>query len=157
VDSKNGTQSSQKQTHIAMRTVSTTLFLTLCVLLLAGSAFGQGNLQFNQVRLISTSQTVPAGKVWKVESALISNILTPAATQSHMNTNGAYMLVNGNSIAVSGTYASWGTPAVTWNASGTMTTSGGLTTFPLWLPAGTTLAASTNVTYLSVMEFNITP
>lgn len=140
-----------------MRTVSTSLLISLFVLINAASTFGQGNLQFNQVLLVSGSQAVPAGKVWKVESALISNILTPSATQSHMNTNGAYILVNGNSIAVSGTYASWGTPSVTWNASGTMTTSGNLTTFPLWLPAGTSLAASSNVTYVSVMEFNITP
>jgi hypothetical protein len=30
-----------------------------------------------------------------------------------------------------------------------------LVDFPFWLPAGATLAASSNVTYLSVIEFNI--
>ena len=30
----------------------------------------QNNLQFNQVKLVgSTAETVPAGKVWKIESA----------------------------------------------------------------------------------------
>ena len=30
----------------------------------------QGNLQFNQVKLVTALETVPVGKVWKVESAL---------------------------------------------------------------------------------------
>jgi hypothetical protein len=38
--------------------------------LFVGVSFGQGNLQFNQVKLVgTTSETVPAGKVWKIESA----------------------------------------------------------------------------------------
>jgi hypothetical protein len=28
---------------------------------------------------------------------------------------------------------------------------------PIWFPAGTTLAASTNVGFISVMEFNVVP
>jgi hypothetical protein len=29
--------------------------------------------------------------------------------------------------------------------------------FPFWIPSGSSLAASTNVSYLSVIEFNIVP
>lgn len=34
-------------------------------------AMAQGTLQFNQVKLVTAQETVPAGKVWKVESALL--------------------------------------------------------------------------------------
>lgn len=44
------------------------LFLSLGVTL---GAFAQGTLQFNQVKLVTAQETVPAGKVWKVESALL--------------------------------------------------------------------------------------
>ena len=40
-------------------------------ILWCGAFYSQGNLQFNQVKIISNtdpSQTVPAGKVWKIES-----------------------------------------------------------------------------------------
>ena len=44
-------------------------FLFLGVIFLLGSFYAQGNLQFNQVVTVSTTtMTVPAGKVWKVES-----------------------------------------------------------------------------------------
>jgi len=39
----------------------------------------QGNLQFNQVKLVTTLETVPAGKVWKVESALTGEERYPTA------------------------------------------------------------------------------
>jgi len=35
-------------------------------------SFAQGSLQFNQVKLVSSEETVPAGKVWKVESVMSS-------------------------------------------------------------------------------------
>jgi hypothetical protein len=42
-------------------------FVLLCLPLITK---GQGNLQFNQVKMVgSTAETVPAGKVWKIESA----------------------------------------------------------------------------------------
>ena len=47
--------------------------LCLCSLLLAPCSNAQGNLQFNQVKLIgSTPETVPENKVWKIESAVLS-------------------------------------------------------------------------------------
>ncbi len=32
----------------------------------------QGNLQFNQVKMVFAQETVPAGKVWKIESVIYS-------------------------------------------------------------------------------------
>ena len=45
--------------------------VTFISLFLCGLSYSQGNLQFNQVKIVSNtdpSQTVPAGKVWKIES-----------------------------------------------------------------------------------------
>ena len=47
----------------------------LFALFLSKFGFSQGNLQFNQVKLVSTIETVPAGKVWKVENYLPSSQL----------------------------------------------------------------------------------
>jgi len=47
----------------------------LILALLSFVGFGQYNLQLNQVVLVSnTLQTVPAGKVWKVESYMQAGI-----------------------------------------------------------------------------------
>lgn len=116
----------------------------------------QGNLQFNRVLLVSSQQTVPSGKVWKVESAMLNgNCTAQAASGAHMQTNTAYISVNGNAIAVKSAYVAYGTPAQTW--SGVSASEMDPTNFPFWLPAGSTLASSTHVTYLSVVEFNVLP
>jgi hypothetical protein len=47
--------------------------LSLNYIHLSKYSYAQGNLQFNQVKLIgSTPETVPTGKVWKIESAVLS-------------------------------------------------------------------------------------
>jgi hypothetical protein len=43
------------------------LFLLIAFFYVTSFAKSQGNLQFNKVKLVSTVETVPAGKVWKVE------------------------------------------------------------------------------------------
>jgi hypothetical protein len=101
------------------------------------------------------------GKVWKVESATYaggsvfcvggqyyqtscsngSSQITPsiyALMQFNINSNANYIVATASNAGYNATTTSW-------------------SVFPLWLPAGTTLAASTNMRYLSVIEFNITP
>ena len=40
---------------------------------ISANSFGQGNLQFNQVKLVGDAPlTVPTEKVWKIESATLS-------------------------------------------------------------------------------------
>ncbi len=46
------------------------IFILLSFLGIGLSAMAQGNLQFNQVKLVTSQQTVPANKVWKVESVI---------------------------------------------------------------------------------------
>ncbi len=114
---------------------------------IALSSFSQGNLQFNQVKLISAQETVPSGKVWKVESALFAGgapFQVTTYTQGSMSylTNGTTCII-ANSI--NGASSTNNNSPVSENA------------FPFWLPAGSTLASGTNMRYLSVIEFNIVP
>lgn len=140
--------------------------LSICLLaglFLTGSGvLAQGTLQFNQVKLVSaTSETVPTGKVWKVENVAGSRVLQyqiSSTSTSDFNPADQAILINGNAVTVTqavATGAGSGTGNTSWRASYTYAASP--TDFPLWLPAGTTLAASTNVTYISVIEFNIVP
>jgi hypothetical protein len=122
------------------------------------SVFAQGSLQFNQVLLVSTASTVPANKVWKIE-ALAYNGGAPFASQSasysfiFSGTRGfdciARFLINGNPVVIPTTYLQ----------NNFNSTSGANFPFslPMWLPAGTTLNPQTNISYLSVIEFNVIP
>jgi hypothetical protein len=96
----------------------------------------QSSLQFNQAILVSTSQTVPVGMVWKVESVIASNQLAPglAYNVNAGATKSIVILINGSNAYVK-----------TWDEKN------------YWLPAGTTLEASTNTLYISVLEFKISP
>lgn len=126
---------------------------TFFLAILAISVFAaqaQGNLQFNQVKLVSTIETVPAGKIWKVESVLYNTPIVGNgnATIAFSIGTDASILINGTSI-------------VTRSSRGVNTSQGGAyysvwdITLPLWLPSGTTLSSSTGVGNVSVIEFNV--
>lgn len=105
--------------------------------------FSQGNLQFNQVKLVSTIETVPNGKVWKVES-ITYNAPLPYIGSSSAGADVCKISINSiDQIVRSFTYQYNGGAAV-WEQS-----------FPIWLPAGSTLAGSNGVNQISVIEFNI--
>ena len=140
------------------------LYIIIITILLYTGAFSQGNLQFNQVKLVSTIETVPAGKVWKVENYLPSSQLAidlnrPSNQATAGGTKNFIMLVNSNQVFLQTTITrEVGRDDAYWNQSG-YTTASDYKIFdaPIWLPASTTLAASTNVLSLSVIEFNILP
>lgn len=160
------------------------ILLLFLVLLSFGIAKAQGTLQFNQVKLVSSVQTVPAGKVWKVV-----NIYAPQVIrfQASSGSGGCSGTCNGSST----TWNSFTTPLcpdqTTFNSSAQIKINGSSAFYnsnsPLWLPAGTTLEGnafacnnstgwfngngyscfcppSTTqnvVTNISVIEFNIIP
>jgi hypothetical protein len=140
------------------------LYIFVITTFLYTGAFTQGNLQFNQVKLVSTIETVPAGKVWKVENYLPSSQLAidlnrPSNQATAGGTKNFIMLVNSNQVFLQTTITrEVGRDDGYWNHSG-YTTASDYKIFdaPIWLPASTTLAASTNVLSLSVIEFNIVP
>ena len=118
--------------------------------------FAQGNLQFNQVKLVTAQETVPAGKVWKIES-VIYNI--PEGSTTYQTGNlGSCSANDYNSAAI----VVAGTPTKVGQGTSPLGYSSGsyvhsYTILPIWLPAGTTLSGGICLNKISVIEFNITP
>jgi len=118
----------------------------LIFILLSNFVFAQ-NLQFNQVKLVTNLETVPTGKVWKIESVL-GDVLSSSCSTQPMHR----ISINGNPITVSvNSDIGFNTYCNGW--SGIVS----VTTLPIWLPAGSTLAINSNVFSISVIEFNIVP
>ena len=138
---------------IQHRTMRTVAFVCLCMMCMLVKA--QGNLQFNQVvtytgtgsgsfSYTSPTWTVPAGKVWKIESA--SPSLANSAVTRKINVEAG---------------GGWGTFALT-----TASTETTINPFPIWLKAGDQVqlqaagnCCSTTTFYyaISILEFNIVP
>lgn len=94
-------------------------------------------LQFSQVLLVTATQTVPANKVWKVESFF------PSQNFNGGNNHTTAFLTINNIICYVGQTRS----------------DAGMSFMPLpaWIPAGTTLAAGQNISSISVIEFTVLP
>jgi archaellum component FlaF (FlaF/FlaG flagellin family) len=163
LDSFSGQQSAPAKLHQPINpTMKHILFTALMMtgLLSAASLSAQGNLQFNQVKLVSTSETVPTGKVWKVESVFSTSQLAAynngegsAVTVSlNILINGTSVVVERSSVGIGTQTGSAGVMRAYWGYA-----SAGVTRLPFWLPEGTSLAASTNAMALSVVEFNVIP
>ena len=79
-----------------MKYLLTPLFLIIFV----GFGQAQGNLQFNQAKIISNTdpmQTVPAGKVWKIESVFTAGDQDVYGVQTEMSEK-SYLLAGNNSL-----------------------------------------------------------
>jgi hypothetical protein len=125
------------------------LILVPFLALIFSVAGAQGNLQFNQVlRIGTTPQTVPTGKVWKVvsfwqsDTRLTQNFNT---TTCGSTTNNSPFLINSVNYFYAKPYG--------WGSTTAFVTVGN--EFPLWLPAGETLNTLCTNDFLSVIEFNI--
>ena len=111
------------------------------------------NLVFSQVRLVSSLETVPAGKVWKVEGVnysllFPSTAMTSSTSVTSSNTE-ATMILNGQSttiLAWRSRSGNFGSSNLIWEKD-----------WPMWIPAGTTLEAGFGVLSFSVIEFTIAP
>jgi hypothetical protein len=105
-------------------------------------AFAQSgyNLEFSQAILVEgSSLSVPSGKVWKVVSVQRNNASNYTCS----------IIINGSEIFVGGGKAHGQS-----NSNSYAKTSFS-ETFPIWLPTGTTIAAGTDVQFVSVVEFNL--
>ena len=96
------------------------------------------SLEFNQVLLINSLNTVPQGKVWKVQSAL-----------SDCSSNCSSTIVVNNQNIYTYVYHT-GVPSNSQKTAAAHNP----TNFPIWLPSGTTLDIGGGVKYISVIEFN---
>ncbi|MBM3423892.1 MAG: hypothetical protein FJY06_00175 [Bacteroidetes bacterium] len=115
--------------------------------------FSQFNLQLNQVLLVSNAvQTVPVGKVWKIESYMqagvtISDMSESSATCNYPGRHHAFLVNNQLYYLINGSpgHGSSGTYMAVGNS------------LPMWIPVGTTVRTSCASDVLSVLEFNLVP
>jgi hypothetical protein len=114
---------------------------------------GQGNLQFNQVKLVTTSETVPVGKVWKIENILPG--VRPTTTSWGNATLDFTIIINNQTVYY---LSSESKGSLFGNGqTGISSISVGIGNSPIWLPAGSILSAGTNVLSVNVLEFNLVP
>lgn len=112
------------------------------------------SLTFSRVlQVYDVEDTVPAGKVWKVESywqantSFYSEVATASCPGPDDQEHHPFWVDNNDYYTFEG---SPGTGAANrWTAPGN--------TFPLWLPAGARLRTSCPDDFLSVIEFNSGP
>jgi hypothetical protein len=116
-------------------------------------SYGQFNLQLNQVLLVSnTLQTVPVGKVWKVESFMQAGIAAPDMIETGgtcaLSDRHHPMIVNGQSYYLINGSPGHGSSGVFLAVSNIL---------PMWLPAGATLKTACAKDVISVIEYNLVP
>lgn len=123
----------------------------ICILVLCFSfgANAQGNLQFNQVLKISTTiETVPAGKVWKIESYQQSNVSGTSNSTSGCDINRIRPYIIDGQVYHNIKNIATANAGYIYAAENRM---------PIWLAEGQTAATSCPSDFLSVIEFNIIP
>jgi hypothetical protein len=124
--------------------------LSICLAFVLNSN-AQNQLTFNQVLLVTlTSQgdTVPQGKVWKVESAVsdLPVAVSQGGTSGTITSEIFYYINNFKSVLNKNSYM--------YN-SGSAQYTNTANPFPMWLPAGTIVSSGDLVSALSIIEFNI--
>lgn len=126
-------------------------FFFLFAFFILGSLNAQGNLQFNQIVTVgTTSLTVPAGKVWKVESYSESEV-TFNSNYSSGCVNSNYhrpLVINNNN------YYFFGNMATASSGANYITTGNKL---PIWLKPGDQIRTVCSSDFASVIEFNVVP
>lgn len=124
-------------------------------IVLSNLACAQGNLQFNQVKLVTSIETVPLGKVWKIESVIYNIAPTATGYQSGAGSCNSTSYES-TAIEVAGipTKVGQGTQPASYSS---LVYTHSYTILPLWIPAGTTLSGGTCLNKISVIEFNIIP
>lgn len=130
------------------------LFSVAILFLTAVFAQAQGSLQFNRVVLVTSQQTVPAGKVWKVESVVIPISSTGPSYASSGSASCGSSFFRNSIFRVNGVETRAG------NGSMPIANTGyeaNYTPLPIWLPSGATLDGGPCNIQVSVIEFNIIP
>ncbi|MEC9209754.1 MAG: hypothetical protein VX762_04940 [Bacteroidota bacterium] len=120
--------------------------LIFTTLLFCGLSFTSQSqsLTYSKVILLTSLDTVPQGKVWKLVSVLPSNALLSGSSTGSWYANSLVISVNGASITL----------AATINNAGYRTGySAGFDFLPMWLPSGTIVAPNTNCHSISIIEF----
>lgn len=117
-------------------------FIFLLLFIVPTISFSQ-NLEYSKVLLVSSVDTVPSGKVWK-----ITNVLPTLTGLGNLK-----IRVNSNDIIVAFSNSSNGQTSSNGNFGNNHNYYNSLQG-AYWLPEGTTLQSADNVQYISVIEFN---
>ena len=125
-------------------------------ILLNQLAFAQGNLQFNQVKLVTALETVPAGKVWKIESVIYNIPSEMSSYQTSQSLSCGVHTFQNFAIEVAGVPTKTGQGVNALQLSN-ITYTQGYTELPIWLPGGATLSGGPCLNKVSILEFNIIP
>jgi hypothetical protein len=125
--------------------MSKKIIITLSICLaFALTSNAQNQLTFNQVLLVpltTLGDTVPQGKVWKVESS-VSELTNSGETSFFVNNNKCTITKSISTQGYNG--GAYGYASSTVNPI-----------FPMWLPSGTIVTSGSYVSALSIIEFNI--
>ena len=132
------------------------LFWAVAFLGLSAHGWAQGSLQFNQVKLVTSLETVPANKVWKVVSVVFDIGTTSSGAMSSTSSSCSGSTYYSRSIVVNGVNTKTGHGMHT-AAYSSLSYAHGYTELPLWLPAGATLSGGPCNNQISVIEFNVVP
>ena len=118
--------------------------LIFLLLLISPSISFSQNLIYNKTLLISTTDTVPQGKAWKVVSVLPSDNLL-STSSSNWSSKTLQINVNNSNVHIAGS-ANHPGYRIGYSSS--------YNPLPIWLPSGTTISPSNNCHSISVIEFN---
>lgn len=111
----------------------------------------QGNLQFNQVVIVfDQPQTVPTGKVWKVESYLQQQV----SIATNFPTTGCADLTRPRPYFIDN-FAYHNIEGIGNGNSSFASTA--KNSFPIWLKPGQVVKTSCAGDFLSIIEFNVVP
>lgn len=144
-----------------MENISLPIITAFVVLLLIPAKNNaQKTLQFNQVKLITSVETVPADRVWKVESVIGPRTTVSAniGYTSNPSVPAAHTIqINGTNVDVE--LSGWGSVAAgsSGNTFVPLFASSTITSLPIWLPQNAYIAIGSNVSYISVIEFIVVP
>lgn len=127
--------------------------IIIVFLFLSLRLFSQGNLQFSQVKLVTTAETVPAGKVWKIENILPG--VRPTTTSWGNSTLDFTININNQTVYYLSSESKGNLGGN--GQTGISSISVGIGNAPIWLPGGAILSAGTNVLSVNVLEFNVVP
>ena len=150
-------------------------FLGVLLFLIIGWGLGlkAQTLQFSQIKLVGNVETVPANKVWKIESVLSGEHRLPTSG-TNFPTLSRFIKVNGSDVCVQEYHTAglglgfngccgggfWmNSTGQSPNSTQThlVSVQGEPSKLPIWLPAGSTLETSTRTLSISVIEFNVVP
>ncbi|MCC6599677.1 MAG: hypothetical protein IT223_03280 [Crocinitomicaceae bacterium] len=141
--------------HCKITAILLTMFATAFATQLACAQ--SHTLEFSQATLVTSLQTVPSGKVWKVLSvASNSDQLLTMPGNCATKGNSTQIKVNGTTIHISARYATNSSSCYSnYSAGSSITSTGDLTQLPFWIPENTTLDIGTGAAFISVLEFTV--